>query len=100
ESETRAAIRRGNEKFAKQQYESALKEYQDVPITAGDDYAQALYNVGVCYYELWRTQEAIEFYRKALDARRGEYPKAWFALGVALEDQAQPAAAKDAYRQS
>lgn len=99
-SEARAAIERGNTKFAKADYESALTEYRSVPRSARDIYARALYNIGVCYYELWRTEEAIDCYRQALEEQHGRYPRASYALGVALENQARLAEAKEAYRQS
>jgi tetratricopeptide (TPR) repeat protein len=72
-----AALRRGNEK-----------------------YAQALYNIGVCYYELWRTEDAIVAYRLALKAGAGRYARAAYALGVALEDADRPGEAQAAYRQA
>jgi tetratricopeptide (TPR) repeat protein len=99
-SESESAIERGNRSFAKDDYESALREYRSVPSSGGKSYAQALYNIGVCYYELFRTAEAIGFYRQALEVRHGRYPKASYALGVALEDLGRPAEAKEAYRQS
>lgn len=99
-SSAKAAIERGNRSVAKADYESALREYRSVPQGAGETYAQALYNIGICYYELWRTAEAIDFYQRAIEMRRGRYPRASYALGVALEDQGRPAEAKEAYRQS
>ena len=94
------AIESGNRSFAKADYESALREYRRVPRSARDKYAQALYNIGVCYYELWRTEEAIDFYRQALTEQHGRYPRASYALGVALENQNRLMEAKEAYRQS
>lgn len=95
-----AAIERGNTSFAKADYQAALREYGSVPSSAGETYAQALYNIGVSYYELWRTAEAIDYYRRAILARHGAYPRASYALGVALEDQGKVAEAKQAYQQS
>jgi tetratricopeptide (TPR) repeat protein len=95
-----AAIERGNSSFAKADYQAALREYGCVPASAGETYAQALYNIGVSYYELWRTAEAIDSYQHAIGARHGHYPRALYALGVALEDQGQSAEAKEAYQQS
>jgi len=94
------AIESGNRSFAKADYESALREYRRVPRSARNKYAQALYNIGVCYYELWRIEEAINFYRQALVEQHGRYPRASYALGVALEDQNRLIEAKEAYRQS
>ena len=95
-----AAIERGNRSFAKADYESALRAYRSVPQSAGETFAQALYNIGVCYYELWQTDEAIDFYRQALEVQHGRYPRASYALGVALENQARLGEAKQAYKQA
>lgn len=95
-----AAIERGNRSFAKADYESALRTYRSVTQNAGETFAQALYNIGVCYYELWHTAEAIDFYRQALEVQHGQYPRASYALGVALENQARLAEAKQAYKQA
>ena len=94
------AIERGNRSFAKEDYEAALREYGSVPASAGETYSQALYNMGVSYYELWRTAEAIDHYRRAIVARHSHYPRASYALGVALEGQGRLVEAKEAYQQS
>jgi tetratricopeptide (TPR) repeat protein len=94
------AIERGNSSFAREDYETAIREYASVPVNAGENYALALYNIGVSYYELWRTTEAITHYRLAIAVRHGHYPRASYALGVALEDQGQLSEAKEAYEQS
>lgn len=91
------AIKRGNEMYARAEYEAAIREYKQVGETAGDPYAQSLYNIGVCYYELGRTEEAMRMYRRAVDARKGNYPKALYALGVALEVSGKLGDAKEAY---
>ena len=91
------SIKRGNARYANAEYIAAIGEYGQVPPQAGEIYSQALYNIGVCYYELWRTEEAIVMYQKAAAARAGRYPKALFALGVALEGLNRPEEAKEAY---
>ncbi|MBC7931797.1 MAG: tetratricopeptide repeat protein [Rubrivivax sp.] len=96
--EAQESIRRGNEKYARAEYEPAIEEYRRVG--PGDDYAQSLYNIGVCYYELWRTEDAIAMYRKAVEAKKGIYPKASYALGIALKDAGRPREAKEAYREA
>ena len=99
--DARDRIKRGNERYARAEYEAAIDEYRRVPRRAGDAYAQSLYNVGVCYYELGRTEEAIVMYRSAAAAARaGRYPKALYALGVALEDLGQLPEAEAAYRRA
>src|SRR5687768_7683472 len=100
QGDARVAITRGNERYARAEYESAVEEYRRVPQSAGEIYAQSLYNIGVCYYELWRTEDAIVFYRRAIEARKGRYPKALYALGVALKDLGRLPEAKEAYRRS
>ena len=99
-SDARDLIRSGNAKYAKAEYESAIVDYQRVEPAAGEVYAQALYNIGVCYYELWRTEDAVAMYRKAIKARGGRYPRASYALGVALEDLKLVADAREAYRRT
>ena len=60
------------------------------PLRDGESYARAIYNIGVCHYELWQTEEAIVFYKRAIELKHGNYPRASYALGVALEDQGRP----------
>lgn len=94
------AIKRGNLLYARAEYEAAIGEYQKVREGAGEAYAQALYNTGVCDYELGRTEEAVRMYRAAVEARKGSYPKALYALGVALEVSGKLTEAKEAYRRA
>jgi tetratricopeptide (TPR) repeat protein len=96
----RELIARGNERYARGEYKSAIAEYQRVARTEGEAYAQALYNIGVCRFELWQTEEAARAYVQAIEARGGRYPKASYALGVALEELGRGAEAKDAYEQA
>jgi tetratricopeptide (TPR) repeat protein len=96
----RVRVRRGNEMYARAEYEAAIEEYRRVPDKTGEVYAQSLYNIGVCYYELGRTPEAVKMYRRAVEASGGRYPKALYALGVALEDSSRWPEAKEAYRQA
>ena len=99
-SAAREAISRGNDLVAHGKYEQALKEYARVGPDSGETYAIALYNTGVCYYELWRTTEAIDYYRRAINEHKGGYAQASYALGVALEDEGKLREAKAAYAQA
>jgi tetratricopeptide (TPR) repeat protein len=99
-SDAQGAIKRGNEKFARGQYEEAIKEYRRTTQTAGTVYAQSLYNIGVCYFELGRNEDAIGMYRRAVEARGGHYPKASYALGVALEIAGRLDEAGEAYKRA
>ena len=98
-SDDDAAIKRGNELVAQAKYESAIREYERVT-PATDLYARALYNIGVCQYELWRTDLAIDYYSRATAATRNNYPRASYALGVALEDRGRFGEAREAYQQA
>lgn len=93
------AIQSGNKLYAQQKYELAIREYEHVA-EADDEYPTAIYNIGVCKYELWLTDDAIGFYRHAIKLRRGNYSKASFALAIALEEQNKLAEAREAYLQS
>jgi tetratricopeptide (TPR) repeat protein len=93
----RQLIARGNERYARGDYRAAIETYVRVPPGAGEAYAQALYNIGVCRFELWQTEEAAGAYRHAVEARGGRYPKASYALGVALEEMGRAVEAKEAY---
>ena len=95
----RQAIKSGNVLVAQEKYEAAIKEFERVKATDRKQYSQSVYNIGVCYYELWLTDKAIEFFLRAIELRRGNYPRASFALGVALEDEKRFPEARDAYRQ-
>ncbi|PYS67266.1 MAG: hypothetical protein DMF69_23555, partial [Acidobacteria bacterium] len=97
---SRSAIEYGNKLYAQAKYELAISEYRRVGPGDGTVYAQAIYNIGVCSYELWRTEEAIRLFREAIALKHGNYPRASYALGVALEDIRNLSEAKDAYRQS
>ncbi len=93
-------IARGNERYARAEYEAAISLYSRVPASAGELYAQALYNIGVCRFELWQTEEAARAYERAVKARGGRYPKASYALGVALEELKRLPEAKAAYERA
>lgn len=86
--------------YARAEYAAAIREYERVSDKDGEAHVQSLYNIGVCYYELWRTEDAIAMYRRAVEASGGRYPKALYALGVALEDSRRWTEAREAYRQT
>ena len=96
----KSALKRGNEFVAQGNYKAAIEEYRKVSARERDAYARAIYNIGVCHYELWQTEEAIVFYKRAIELRQGNYPAASYALGVALEDQKRFVEAKAAYQQA
>ena len=94
------SLRRGDALVAQEKYKLAIEEYEKVSSHDRDAYAKAIYNIGVCRYELWQTDEAIAFYKRAIELKEGNYPRASYALGVALEDQDKFSEAKLAYEQA
>jgi len=60
-TESQSALKRGDALVAQEKYRAAIDEYSKVTSGAGDLYARAIYNTGVCYYELWQTEDAIVF---------------------------------------
>ncbi len=95
-----SALKRGDALVAEGNYKAAIQEYEKISSGAGESYARASYNIGVCYYELWQTEEAISFYKRAIELKEGNYPRASHALGVAYEDQGKLTEAKQAYAQA
>jgi tetratricopeptide (TPR) repeat protein len=95
-----SALKRGDAFVAQENYKAAIEEYGKVSARGGHAYARAMYNIGVCHYELWQTEEAIIFYKRAIELNHGNYPRASYALGVALEDQGRLAEAKQAYQRA
>ena len=98
--ESQAYLKAGNKLAAEEKYEAAIREYELVTASENDSYARALYNIGVCYFELYLTDKAVEYFNNALDLRRGNYPRASYALGVALEEQGRLVEANAAYSQA
>lgn len=98
--DARESIDKGNRLVSRGSYGEALREYERVGPENAKLYSIALYNIGVCYYELWRTTEAIDYYHRAIKQRNGVYPQASYALGVALEDEGKLLEAKAVYNQA
>jgi tetratricopeptide (TPR) repeat protein len=96
--DARSALKRGDALVAQENYKAAIEEYRKVSPRDRDSYARAIYNIGVCHYELWQTEEAIIFYRRAIELKQGNYPRASYSLGVALEDLGRFAEARAAYQ--
>lgn len=94
------AFERGEALVAQENYQAAIAEYNKVSPRAGDLYARAIYNIGVCHYELWQTEEAIVFYKRAIELKQGNYPRASYALGIALDDQGRSTEARAAFEQA
>ena len=79
----KSALKAGDAFVAQENYKAAIEEYRKVSSRDRESYARALYNIGVCHYELWQTEDAIVSYKRAIELKRGNYPVASYALGVA-----------------
>jgi tetratricopeptide (TPR) repeat protein len=99
-TEFQSALQRGDALVAQEKYRAAIEEYGKVSSRAGELYARAIYNIGVCYYELWQTEDAIAFYKRAVELKQMNYPRASYALGIALEDQGRLVEARAAFEQA
>ena len=99
-AESKSALKLGDAFVVQENYKAAIEQYRKVSTQDGDLFARAIYNIGVCHYELWQTEEAIVFYKRAIELKNGSYPRASYALGVALEDQGRMEEAKQAYHQA
>lgn len=95
-----SAFKRGDALVAQENYQAAIAEYNKVSPRDSDLYARAIYNIGVCHYELWETEEAIILYKRAIELKQGNYPRASYALGIALDDQKRSIEARAAYEQA
>lgn len=96
----REAFERGGHAYGRGDYRLAIEEYRQSLATFGPRYAEAHYNIGVCYYELGQVNNAVTWYRAAIKAKRDRYPAALFALGVALEDLREYEEARAAFKQA
>ena len=90
------AIRVGNESYLRGQYRLAIYEYRQIG-SHSERYAEAEYNIGVCHYALGEIEEALTHYAIAIQIRKGRYPIALYAQGVAFEDLGRRVEAKDAF---
>ena len=79
-------IRQGNDAFARQEYEDALKAYEQAENLALDP-GLVSFNKAAAYYRLEKYKEAIECYRRCLEDDRASparRARAYFDLGNAL----------------
>lgn len=88
----RQAYEAGNDLAQKRKYEQAIEKYRTAMMLAeterlSDDFlAKVHFNVGVCLYQLKRTNEAVAEYKEAIKLSRREYGRAFYALGMAHKD--------------
>ncbi|MEW6207564.1 MAG: tetratricopeptide repeat protein [Acidobacteriota bacterium] len=90
------SFERGLQLYAQGRYLHAITEFKDSLSVGGPYYAQSLYNIGVCHYELGQKREAARWYREAIRAR-DNYIAAFYALGVALDDLGETEQSKETF---
>ncbi|MFN7945186.1 MAG: tetratricopeptide repeat protein [Blastocatellia bacterium] len=94
------AMTQGNTFFTLGQYEMAIFQYRLALAEAGTvQAAQAHHNIGACYYQLGQMENAAREFREALRFT-DSYPKAAYALGLALEALNDWPAARQAFAQA
>ncbi len=82
----------GNNLAQDRQYERAIEKYRAATMFAetervNDSFLTKIhFNIGVCLYQLKRTDEAVAEYTEAIKLSKREYQKAFYALGMAQKD--------------
>jgi tetratricopeptide (TPR) repeat protein len=91
-------MEQGNAFFALGQYEMAIFQYRAaLPLMSSEQAALAHYNIGACYYQLRQPSSAVTEFREAIKIRAGRYPKASYALGLALRELGRWTEAREAF---
>lgn len=93
-------LKHGNLFSRSNQFEQALIEYKKGLAVPGKYEAVFHYNIGVCYYQLGQTQDAVQEFQIALKQRNGDYQKAWYSLGMAYSDLKDWSNAKNAFKEA
>ena len=84
-------------------FENALAEFQTSLAFAenadakSDFRAKIHFNIGVCFYKLKRNVEAVGEYERAVKLKKGDYEKAFYALGMAQAELQNWNAAETAF---
>jgi tetratricopeptide (TPR) repeat protein len=100
----RQTFEAANAAAQKQQYEQAIEKYQatilraDVERLSETFLAKIHFNIGVCFYHLKKTNEAVAEFTEAVKLSKRGYQKAFYALGMAQKDLKDWRAAASALR--
>ncbi|HEY8562327.1 MAG TPA: tetratricopeptide repeat protein [Pyrinomonadaceae bacterium] len=85
-------------------FDAALTDFEDVLALAKIDDAAAAYrakihfNIGVCLYRLKQNEKAVAEFEEAVKLARGDYEKAFYALGMAQAELKNWQKAEAAFR--
>ena len=87
-------------------YKTAAEDYRRAILFStaeepSDDFlAKIHFNLGVCFYNLQQTEEAVEEFTEAIKLSRRGYQKAFYALGMAQTDLKNWSKAETAFREA
>ncbi|MBN1165625.1 MAG: tetratricopeptide repeat protein [Methanospirillaceae archaeon] len=96
-NETEISVDIGEVRFASGDYEGALAWYEEQLTSKNDlERAPVLNNIGSCYVQLSRDEEALTSFLAAADADPG-YTTGWLNAGVVYETLGKPADALSCY---
>lgn len=82
----------GNAAARKQQYERAIEKYRATRLRAETarlndaQLAKIHFNIGVCFYHLKQTNEAVAEFTEAIKLSKRQYQAAFYALGMTQKD--------------
>lgn len=89
---TNRAFETGTRAAQAEEYEKAISHYRRALLFSetekqNDDYlARIHFNIGVCFYKMKQTDEAVEEFTEAIKLGKRRYQKAFYALGMAHKD--------------
>jgi len=103
---TNRAFETGTRAAQAKEYEKAIANYRrailfsETEKTNDDFLAKIHFNIGVCFYNLKQTTEAIEEFTEAIKLSKRSYQKAFYALGMAQSKMRDWRKAKTAFREA
>jgi tetratricopeptide (TPR) repeat protein len=100
------AFETGTRAAQAKEYENAIADYRRAILFSetekrSDDFlARIHFNIGVCFYKLKQNAEAVEEFTEAVRLSKGNYQKAFYALGMAHSELKNWHKAKSAFRKA
>ncbi len=100
------AFENGTRAAQAKEYEKAIADYRRAILFSetekrSDDFlARIHFNIGVCFYSLKQTAEAVEEFTEAIKLSKGSYQKAYYALGMAHSELKNWRKAQTAFRKA
>jgi len=103
---TNRAFETGTRAAQAKEYERAIADYRRAILFSetenrSDDFlARIHFNIGVCFYNLKQTAEAIGEFTEAIKLSKRNYQKAFYALGMAQRELKNWRASETAFREA